>query len=331
MGAIKSFKYLALFFILSTTIAHATPNVTIEEIFATHESNVARFDLKYKGKTIEIIGTARRIIGLDESLNYKESARKRWGYLTEFSVNQRKIICFSDDAKDAAYSTPNELAYVSGFLADIDNHKMVITYCTARNPRNSAASLSDLPAKNALEKLMLCDQYFEPAALWEKMIDENYIKSTIKDIYWDAARNKEMGEYFDNEKKDKKNDKGFYESDYPKRIKILKKLEFYGLEVDYIYGFDIERNSSYDGAARTFTNFTLIFNKNVNLEKSTKQLLNRLSLKKGNEESYFGANNYSLANDNILRLAVDQDKILGNRVTLDCVFVWFSKSDLKTY
>lgn len=334
MQLFKIIKFLLIFILLSVKSVHANPNVTIEEIFKTYESNVARFDLKYKGKSIEILATMKRVISLDESLNYKESSRKRWGYLSEFIFNQRKIICFTDDAESAAYSTPNEISYVTGYLADIDDKKMIITYCSARDPKNAATTFSISTAKEALEKAMQCDKYFEPSEIWEKLIEENYIVASMNDIYWLDDWGKEYEEYMQNEKKGIKNKRNYYDSDYPKEIKIIKNLEFYGLEIDYIYGFDIKRNPNQSTAnAGPHTNITLLFKKNINLKTASTLLENKLNLIKRKD---FYVNNNSLKNGLLMDIRKNEDnynlKSIGSRVYLTCTFYkMLNKHEIKLY
>ncbi len=307
-------KILIFKFLFLAITAHAIPNVTVEEIYKTHKLNVAKFDLKYKGKTIEIIAKMKRVVSIDEDLNYKQSSRKRWGYLAEFSFDSKKILCFSDDPKNLAYSTPNEISLITGFLSDIDDENMIITYCKATDPKFATIDFDFDNSLQALEKAMECNSDFEQSEIWRKLLEESYIEGEMNDIYWldDGA------------------DKSFR--------KLKKKLLFFGLEVEYVSGFDVRRvpNQSH-ATAGPHPTITLFF-KSPNLESVAQTLIKKLNLRK--YKNFYSSNSkIELPVGNALVLqsmevlgAGIENKQRRQTVTLSCTFHRrYQKHELKTY
>jgi len=209
----KNMKKISKFFLISllfsTAFVHAQHKISINKIFNTHQSNVAKFDEKYKGKSVEIVAIFNRIIGLNESLNYKEASRKRWGYLSEFSMNSKKIICFSENSSDASYSEPNKMAYIRGNLSDIDDGKIIITNCYVGDPKYATIN-SNISAEKLLSQAMRCDEDFSPEYIIKKLLDERLIDP----IPLNASSEGE--EYY----------------------LVIKPLKFYDFQIKYIIAYD---------------------------------------------------------------------------------------------
>lgn len=213
MQLFKIIKFFLISLLFSPAFVHAQHKISINKIFNTYQSNVAKFDEKYKGKSVEIVAIFNRIIGLNESLNYKEASRKRWGYLSEFSMNSKKIICFSENSSDASYSEPNKIAYVQGNLSDIDDGKMIITNCYVGDPKYATIN-SNISAQELIENAMVCDEKykrFSPEYIIKKLIEMKYID----------PKNSVMGDEWQDIS-----------------YKLIKPLYVYGLQVKEIAAYD---------------------------------------------------------------------------------------------